>query len=160
MNKQLEEFYIKNQPKLGNKLSHSAGSVENAEDVVQEAFSLALKYWDSYDPKRYELGTWFGTILNNSLRLFKRNERSMGTYVELDEENAGSYDLSDADYDTVERIKSCIDEYEGDHKQVLYLYFLKEYKPKEICAVVDMKYKHIEVFIHRFKQEMIYRYGS
>ena len=59
----IEEFYKENFDKLVVQLSRRAGSLENAEDIVQEAFLRALTYKDAYNPKLNQFSTWFNGIL-------------------------------------------------------------------------------------------------
>ena len=40
------------------------GNVEDAKDLVQDAFHRALRSWDRYDPSR-PLDAWFFTILRH-----------------------------------------------------------------------------------------------
>ena len=160
MNKLLEQFYIENRALLLKRLYHRAGSAENAEDILQESFSRALKYGNSFNPNTQELGAWFNTIMNNALKSFKRDERSMGTYVEYEEELSESYEMSQTDGDLVERIKGEIELEPNPAKDILYLYFVKEYRPREIREVLDIPYKTMENVLTRFKSEMRYKFGD
>jgi len=56
MNKQLERFYKTNYLTLIKRVSHRAGGPYNAEDVVQEAFVRALKYWGHSSQTRKSWG--------------------------------------------------------------------------------------------------------
>ena len=142
------------------RLYHRAGSPENAEDILQEAFTRALKYKTSFNPNTQELGAWFNTILNNALKTFKRDEKSMGTYVELDEEIGEGYEMSQTSGDMFKRIENEVECYKGDTKQALFLYFLKGYSPRDIKAVVDLSYKALEMIFRRFKCKMRDKYGD
>src|SRR5690606_11219785 len=44
------------------------GDIASAEDVVQEAYCRALRFWPMYDPDRGEIQPWFNRILFNALR--------------------------------------------------------------------------------------------
>lgn len=45
------------------------------------------------------------------------------------------------------------------HKQVLYLYYLRDYKPQDICKVLDAKPKTVKQVVYRFKEEMREKYA-
>ena len=160
MNKLLEQFYKDNRELLLKRLYHRAGSVHNAEDILQESFLRALRYQASFNPKTQELGAWFNTIMNNALKSFKRDERSMGTYVELDEEAIDGSEMSQTSGDMMKRIKSEVEQFSGDNKQALSLYFLKGFKPREVRDVLNMPYKSLEKLFSRFKNDMRYKYGE
>lgn len=160
MNKILEQFYNENRELLLKRLYHRAGSAENSEDVLQEAFCRALKYWHSFNPHTQELGAWFNTIMNNSLKDFKRDERSMGTYVEYEDELTEGYEMSQTSGDMIKRIEAEINRYSGSNKDALYLYFLRGFKPREVRDVVNIQYKALEKLCSRFKHEMREKYGD
>lgn len=159
MDKLLEQFYKDNRTLLLKRLFHRAGSAENAEDVLQEAFLRALRYKSSFNPDTQELGAWFNTIMNNALRDFKRDERSMGTYVELEEEVSGTYEMSQTDGDMAERLVHEINTRKDRlHRDILLLYFVKEYKPREIRDVLGVNYRSLVKVVDRFKHEMKGKY--
>ncbi len=153
-NKLIEDFYNKERKLLLKKLNNRAGSPENAEDILQESFARALQYQSSFDSERQELGAWFNTIMNNTLKTFKRDERSMGTYVELDEEEIEPILMSTTNQDTIARIKEAINSKEGDDRTVLHLYFIEQYKPREIMTILDTNNKRINYVVNMFKVEM------
>jgi RNA polymerase sigma factor (sigma-70 family) len=160
MNKTLEQFYIENRELLLKRLYHRAGSAENAEDVLQEAFCRALKYWNSFNPNTQEIGAWFNTIMNNSLRTFKRDERSMGTFVEYEDELTEGYEMSQTSGDMFKRIEAEINKFKGENRSALHLYFIKGYKPREVRDVLDIQYKTLEKLFSRFKHDMREKYGD
>lgn len=151
---EIEQFYQDNRNRLVKILTHRAGSPENAEDVIQESFTRAMTYWSSFDPERQKIGAWFNTIMNNALKDFKRDERSGGTFVELEEEHHESFTLSETNEDTIKRIKDAITAKSGDEKDILDLYFLKQYKPREITCVVETNSKRISYVVNNFRLEM------
>lgn len=73
----LVDYYESRRDTLIKNLSRRAGGLVNAEDVVQEAFTRALEYIDSYNPEG-SLEAWFNSILMNSLRAFHNEERNQG----------------------------------------------------------------------------------
>jgi RNA polymerase sigma-70 factor (ECF subfamily) len=144
----IEEYYRENYDTLVSKVAGRVGGRGNAEDVVQEAFTRALKYKRAYR-KGMSVGAWFSTILNNATRDFKREERNRGMSVEVKEHTLGSYELPDgitlSDYT---KGKSAI------HKRILSLFFVDEFKPLEIASMLDIKPGQVYMTIHRFKKEV------
>ena len=152
---ELENFYRANRDMLVKRVSRSAGGDYNAEDVVQEAFFLAVKYWEGFDPERRELGAWFNTILNNACKRFKRDERLLGMAVEFDEEYVEPFTPSETERDTIALVKDYIGKHGGVQRDVLELYFLREYKPSEIALVTEAKIKTINTWTYKAKNEMM-----
>lgn len=149
----LGQYYDKEYKKLCKKVARRAGSPENAEDVVQEAFYRAMKYWGSYDHKT-KLGAWFNTILNNACKDKMREDRMMGMTVELDEELLDGVEMSQTDCNMVQHIKRLIDSKASPHREVLSLHFEKGYRPIEIKEILDVEYGTVRQEIWRFKEEV------
>ena len=168
MHKQIEQHYEENFDKLVKRFSHRAGGIQNAEDVVQEAFCLALRYKDSFNPDnvygeaghRTEFGGWFNGILNNSLKLFKKKERLLGMSVEYSEDMDELIPLMDWEENMIEAIKKDIARKPEQVRQALWLYIFKQYKPREICQVVDMSNTYVRTSVKEFKQQMRAKYGE
>lgn len=153
-NKVLEEFYKREYNNLVKRVNRRAGTPENAEDVVQESFYRAIKYWDSYDDTKKTIGAWFNTILNNALKDFKRDELNYGMCLELDEEQLDGVEMSQTDGDMLKRIGMFIDGKNESHREILDLYFHKGYKPREIAQITDVDNKTIRMAIWRFKEDV------
>lgn len=158
-NKQLETFFNANYRQLVNKVKGRAGSVENAEDVVQDSFERATKYWDSYNPDAKPLGAWFNTIMNNALRAKMNDEKNFGMSMEFDEEIAEGVEMSQTDAHMVEIMKEEIGKKNAFNQEVLILYFVKQYNTKSIVEILDAKLRTVEMCITRFKADIKERYG-
>jgi len=154
MNKQLERFYKTNYLTLIKRVSHRAGGPYNAEDVVQEAFVRALKYWGAFEPDKKELGAWFHTILNNALKDFKRQELMYGMCLEFDEELYTGKEMAHVDQDVLAKVAKLIEEKRDGTSDILSLYYLRGYKPREIAEILDINNKAIRMAVWRFKDEM------
>lgn len=153
-NKTLEEFYIKHYREFCKRVSNRAGGAYNAEDVVQEAFLRAFNYWDSYDPNRSALGAWFNTILNNSLKDFMHDQRMEGMTTEFEEDLHEPQPMSQTSAHMLRKIKHLIDSKRDGTREVLNLYFIHNYKPREIVKVLDVNVKAVNMCVLRFKQEV------
>lgn len=158
-NQILEAYFKDNYRNLVNKVKGRAGSMENAEDVVQDSFERALRYWDSFDNSGKELGAWFNTILNNSLRNKMKDEKNFGMSMEFDEELADGIEMSQTNAHMLEVIKKEISCKNAFNQEVLKLYFLKDYRPKAIVEVLDAKLKTVKQCILRFKTDLKDKYG-
>ena len=161
MYKQIEQFYKDNYSTLVKRLNRRAGGVENAEDVLQEAFFRSLKYCDSFNPERQEIGAWFNTIMNNTLVVHQRDVMLNGLSVSYDEDvHEESYECDAENNLLLTEIISRIDDRDERHRNILHLFFIRGYKMREIQQVVGGGYKGIQMLIHRFKLTMIEEYSD
>lgn len=157
MKSRISKHFEENYDRLVKIVRNRAGGEYNAEDVVAEAFARAIQYQDSYR-EVFPFENWFTTILNNALKDFKRDERHSGTFVELEEDHIstdedGNFIMVLAD-ELVEEIESR----KGDEGTVLYLYFLRGYKRRDIVRTTEFNDNTIKSYIKRFKAEMKEKY--
>lgn len=156
----LGRFFENNYNELIKRVSFRAGSPENAEDIVQEAFVRALKYWNSYDPEKKELGAWFNSILNNALRAFKKDERLYGMCDEFNEEEVDGVVLSQTESGLRKFIDRAISERPSNIADVLHLYFILGYKPREIVEVTDADAAFVSRMVYNFREELKEKIGE
>lgn len=139
------------------KVRGRSGGEYNAEDVVAEAYSRALQYAESYN-QQYPFENWFGTILNNSLKDFKNEERYGGTFVELEE----SHIFTDAERHYFNRladeIREEVEKVKGTIGQVLNMYFVLGYKRRDIQKVLDLPRTTVDFYIKTFRDKMKRKY--
>ena len=159
MKKEIENFYLENRDKLVKIYTRRCHSVDVAEDVVQEAFALALQYQDTFNPHYRGFKQWFDQILLNAFRKRMRDDRMMGMSDELDEEIIEQEDMPLFSMQMAEQIRKDIDSKPTQTAEVLNLYFVKGYKWKDIAAVTDYSFKGIDKIIERFKTEMRLKYA-
>lgn len=159
MNEVIERFYIERREDLLRRLTYGAGTPENAEDILQEAFVRALTYWDTFDPEHKELGAWFSTILKNSLRDFKRDEWLFGMGEEFDEELYDPQEMPIAETELVRQIYEMVEEKIDSQREVLLLYFDKHYGLKDIHNITGQKLESVRKIVHRFKKEVKEKYA-
>lgn len=125
-----------------------------AEDVVQEAFTRAVKYILLFDERKGMLETWFNAIMFNALRDIQKQERN---YQELYRE-VFLHDVIDPakaimgpeyHYDIYRALQAV----ENDkHRRVLELFFLYGYSSKEISEVEEgVTQSNVTTIIMRFR---------
>ena len=159
-NKILTEFYLKNQRALHSRVKNRVGGQYNAEDVVQEAMCLALKYWDSFDEKRNDLGAWFNTILNNAANKFRRDEQNCGAFIEYDD---AIHDVPAPCMSTSAlrmSVQKLIDSKHKDMAYALDLNLMKGYSPMEIAEVSDIPFNTIKSWVRDFRVEARTKLGG
>ena len=154
----LEVYYQENYQGFVKKVKRRAGSVENAEDVVQEAFARALKYIGSFKEGKQNFDAWFNTILNNSLRTFMRNEKLYGMNMELDEEKLDGVEFMGVYRHAKNDIRKMIESH--PQKEILSLFYISGYSSREISELVDSPLGTIFTTITRFQKEVKEKYGE
>lgn len=154
----IANHFEKNFDTLVKKVSGRAGGAYNAEDVVQEAYARALKYSDAFNEKYASFDTWFATILNNSLKDFKKDERHSGTFVELEEHHIFSDEDENYILALAERLSEEVEDQKGDVGQVLNMYFLLGYTRRDIRKVTELGRPLVDFYIKRFRDQMKEKY--
>jgi len=133
----------------------------DAEDAVQEAFALALKYFSTYNPEKSKPVTWVARILINVCNSIQQQERMKGMSMEFDEELHEGYEMTHLGDQLKERMRAHIMRHKNDNaRSVLMMYYIKAALPKEIHEVTGVKMSAIEWILSRFKSDMKRRYGD
>ena len=158
--KVLGDYYAANFNKLVNRIKRRLdNSVPHAEDVVQETFCRALKYYRDRQENEGNLDAWIGIIMINVLRDYKSEEKRLGATMEYKPEFDEHFEGSQLDQKTLREIRKSIDQKQGLTGEVCRLYFLSGYSIREICEVVDVRYKNAEQIVQRFRNELKVTYG-
>lgn len=155
MNEQLVQMFEKDYLHLCKRVSNRVGGMINAEDVIQEAFTRALKYQRSFNPAFSTVGAWFNTIMNNASKDFKREERMQGMAVPYETVSDELDDIMHRD----RMVHTMIEEMElSPYSEILRLYFVLGFTRKEVSQVIDQKPQSIANAVQRFKNEMRGKY--
>src|SRR3546814_3055187 len=85
----IEYHYRNNFKNLISRYSRQFQSHSRAEDIVQEAYTRALQYWNRYSPEQ-PFGAWFNGILLNCVKDNIREEAHQGA-VEYPPEEEQTY---------------------------------------------------------------------
>jgi RNA polymerase sigma factor (sigma-70 family) len=134
------------------------GDMYSAEDIVQEAFKRALEYKDSYDEQFGTVMKWFNSILFRCAIDFKKEERLGGMGTELTDDDVVVKDDFGNHNKTLEEIKKDIDALGGENRQICYLYFIKQYKPREIVQITGASSNSVRTAVKRFLQQLREKY--
>jgi len=151
----IERHYKINQEALVKKLTGVSGSRENAEDIVQEAYTRALKYQSSLNAvKGADFNKWFSKILRNAMNKHFSDEKQRGmvrTQVMID-----SQVNLDLDYHRkfLEEIGQMIEKKAENQAYILNLFFFHQYKPSDIAELVPESNEAIRQIIYRFRKEL------
>jgi RNA polymerase sigma factor (sigma-70 family) len=148
----IEKHYQDCRERIVKRITFRVGSVEAAEDIVQEAYYRIIKYRDSYHRGR-PLDNWFSTVLRNCISEYKNKERGQ---PQPDEDNdvddvASSVELY-AEY--YKDILELIQTKNTEQRIVLEYYFVNQYSPLDIANITEFNYKRVHKMVERFKKEL------
>jgi RNA polymerase sigma factor (sigma-70 family) len=153
----LQKYYEDNYDKFVKMYSRSAG--HGSEDVVQEAFTRALRTTADPTFKVEKPEAWFGIILSNSLKDYQNTmmHQGMSTY---DEWTEAPEPMAEWEQDMIKAIKQLMMQHKPRVQDVLHLYFFREFKPREIAEVTEFTSGAVRDMILRFKAEVEAKYGE
>lgn len=142
---QLERFEAAVLPHLDSAYTlarYLTRDLHDAEDVVQEAYLRALRYFGGF--RGGDARAWVLTIVRNTFHTWRRRERRQESAVEFDEdrhseavEGAHPGALLDAVLDR-ESLERALDQLPTEFREVLVLRELEGMSYKEIAAVVEV----------------------
>ena len=152
----IEQHYRDNYRRMFKRLVFRAGTEWDAEDIVQEAYSRALKYFKSYDGKH--LDQWMSTIVNNCLREHKNNEKGFATttYEEDEQEGIPCAYVPNRIVDEVYRL---IDTKSEMQQEVLRMSIRDGFNARDISRITNYTYAASHKIISRFNIELKGLYG-
>ncbi len=145
------EVYNKKAAIMGRILG---GDWAAGEDVAQEAFCRAWKFYPSFNPERGTIEKWFNGILFNALRSYQRQVRGgpLANAREVSPEDL----ISDLRIDPTvlhETIEAVSNE---KHRRVLELFYLLGYTSMEIDQIEEgMSQTNVTTIIHRFNERVL-----
>lgn len=104
MNEELTNWVKKYSREMISWAYHKTSSKEVAQDLVQETFLSAVKYYDSFEG-RSQSKTWLMTILNNKIKeYYKKKSRSV--FIETSDQEISSRRMTDEMFDVNESWKT------------------------------------------------------
>lgn len=124
-----------------------------AEEVVQEAYARAIKYYPSFNRSKKPFDKWFRTILNNTLRDHKKEEKNTAASIEEIAE-VGIEPVKMPPY-LLKEVAAQVKAYSPEKQEVILLWLKYSYKPREIAEVVSMSPTNIRKTLSLFRQDLI-----
>lgn len=151
--KLISEHYRENFQRKVDALSARNASKANAEDILQEAYTRAFQYWNSYDPTK-PFDAWINSIVLNAMRDFFKTEVQYGMVREEDEW-IYDYKMPEA-FRRIEikELVRLIDDEEENIAKILRLYLIEGYTSQEIDAVVPETRVNIRKIVQRFRDKL------
>jgi len=156
--KELRHFFAAEYDMLVKRAMYRVRDFDDAEDVVMDAFRKAVEYWDSYNPEMKELGAWFNTIMNNSIKTFQKEKFMKHIEIEEDAEIPVEDAIEEKDlYDHIQKDLNAVPE--DERRDVLHLFFNKGYSYAAIEQIIGVSIRNSRYFVEEFKKEMKEKYS-
>lgn len=147
----VETHYRANHNRLVKILTFRAGTPEDAEDVVQEAYARSLKYFKSFNGENFN--RWFTSILNNCLRELKNVQKGHAADL-FEEEEADGTQCPHYANEILKEIRAMIEKKNPDHRMILSMHFDHEYSAIDISRLTEFSYAKCHQVIQRFRNEL------
>ncbi len=147
--KLIEEHYKENFNRIVRRISRYLNNRHNAEDVVQEAYFRACKYWKSYESEK-EFSHWFNIILNNAIKnFFKTNiMQGMGADITLDNTPHALKCIE------LKELLGLIENEDERVRRILTLYLVEGYTSVEVGEIVPESAINVRKIVQRFRNEI------
>lgn len=150
----IEEHYRDNFGKLVSQYIGRAGGKHNAEDVVQEAYTRACKYWKTFKEERSFDG-WIGLIVHNCFRNKRREDMNMGMTTGKEDEEALYYGMTGAVQEDHMFLQDILNEIkEHEHSYILELALIDGLSYGDISEIVPYTVQGVKQIVSRFREEL------
>lgn len=134
---------------------HLKQDFEQAEDVVQEAYSRAIKYQASYNPKLSSINTWFNSIMFNILRELKNKTQYSESY---NEETMSDLWAEERTHEAFEKELNLLKN--EKHRHIVELFYRLGYTTVEISQVVpNTTQTNTTTIVSRFRKSLEKKHG-
>jgi len=156
-NELINDHFRSNYTKLVKRMRNRVpdNSTALAEEVVQEAYARAMKYYRTYDAALAEFDTWFNSILNNALNVCKNAEGDRGVTHSL-EDSTEDIRVNKQDREMHNYILKEIDVCKDREREVLKLFFIHGFKSKDVAEFTNKSHTAVRQVIFRFRERMVY----
>lgn len=154
----LENYYRENHKKLVNIVARRSGSRHNGEDVVQEAFTRALTYLNTFDPENSPFENWFNKILSRGLSDFNKDKRLQGMVGEQDLDVPAQ--TSPYLRMFLKEIQEDVEKLPEDKRRIISLAFFEGYQPADISKIVNVNVGAIRTMLSRYREDVKHKYGE
>ncbi len=134
----------------------NASSACEVEECVADVFIYLWQHPEKYDPDRGKLSSWLVMVARSrALDRFRRlmREREIPTEdIPVKELSFG--DFGAAEDGRAEKLRACLDELDGEEREILIRRFFYEQKNREIAAAMGLKPKQVENRIYHAKAKL------
>lgn len=145
-NKVIEEHYRANFNIYVKKIRNRTQdwSLALPQEIVQEAYARALRYYRTFNKDVQTFDAWFNAILNNTLRKAQKEERQKGVNHEIDQDRTPEDEIVPSGYDVMGHIYEMP---QGRVKSIITMYYLQGFKTKDIAEYLNVGHSNVRKII-------------
>lgn len=150
--KTLEDFYRRSYDDLVQRVHRRYNkNVTEAEDVVQEAFMKAVRYYRNFDVNKGPIEAWFSTILSRTLSDYATKEnKKQALPLEVVQ-----HTLTDEDVPRLD-IKEMVDDLpDTSDKEIIYRYYVLGETYKEVHQILNISLSSVKRACKKFRKGVI-----
>ena len=147
----VEQHFRDNRIKTLKHLTFKMGTPQAAEDVLQEAYFRALKYFSSFDGRDFT--KWLNRIIHICAIDYFNEERG-SLKDELEDGMEETMNCPSYPNHIMMEVYEIIDTKSVVQMEVLNLYFKLEYSAKDIHQITGHSYAQCHKIISRFREEL------
>lgn len=157
---EITNYYKENYKRMKDIARNKTQKNHCAEEVVQETFLRAIKYYHNYSPAKGSLNDWMNGVFSSRIKEWQRGAMLQGGNREIRDDDIISNDTVGEDNKMLAEIKGMINRIKTPLiRQICYLSFIQGYTPREIEQVVGSKGSYIRNCIWLFKKDLRVVYG-
>ena len=131
------------------------GDLDDADDLFQDTWMRALQHFDAYDPDK-SFQTWLFTICINTFRNTqkRKSHTSHRRFSSTEEKERFLYTIAQDEQDIDERLDlhRALSSLPTRYREVLSLYYLREFKGREITAILGVPEGTVNSRLHHAKK--------
>lgn len=151
--REFTQLYLESYGLVYNYVRRRMGGDAAAEDVVSEAYLLAARSFDRFDPSRAKFSTWVLRIAINCMSSYYRSERASVPLDELPEAVVSEweeYEYSD-DAERLRKLLALLDERE---LKIVLMKYRDGMRNVDIAAKMDMNSSTVSTILSRAMAKM------
>jgi len=155
---ELEDFYIENYQKMLKYVVRRINNRVEAEDILQEVFVSCLRNYSKFDATKSTLSTWLYVCVNNRIKNFYRDKKSIVSFESIDLEK-----LLKTDSDLDQSIKllqlrnslaASIRTLSILQQRVIVLRYFGDQTTLEISSMLGVSQEYVRVLQRRAMQKL------
>ena len=133
-----EQLYLDCYSRVYNYVRYRMADSDDAEDVVSEAFMLAARSFDRFDPTRAKFSTWVTTIAVNCMNSYYRKKRPAVAIDEVPEAAFEDHDEWHDDLSDRELVRELLGVLSPEERELVLLKYQEGLRNVDIAERLEM----------------------
>lgn len=153
-----EELYTTYYNRVLKYICTHTDSVQDAEDLANNAFTICYEKFDTYDSSKASVSTWMYVIVNNMLKNYYRGKRDI---VSLDDPDLNLCIRDTTDLDKAvelsqmrELIADALSALDEEKRRIVVLRYFSDRSMREISELTGYSEVNVRVILNRSLNKM------